>query len=373
MLFVVVAGDVNTADIHKKVKMYFGDIPAGPTIVRPQVNIPKRTGETRQVYEDRVPESRVVMVWNTPQWGSDESAYFDLATSILNSGKNSRLYKKLVYEDQIASSAFAYTWDKEISGNFVVGANAKPGVSIEKIEATINEVLEDFFKNGPTQEELDRVKAQTFAGFIKGVERIGGFGGKSDILAESMVYGGSPDYYKTTLEKLAGATTQDIKKACQEWLMDGKHVLIANPFPKYSTGPSLVDRSRMPEVGTPKKSSFPKVEERTLKNGMKILLARRPDVPTVVMDMMFDAGYSTDQMTSPGTASMAMNMLDEGTKELSSLEFNEKLAMLGANISAYSDLDQSYVSYEYIEFEFRPKLRFVRRCFIKSCISSERI
>lgn len=110
----VVAGDVEANDIHEKVKHYFGHIESGPTLVRPEVNIPRRTGETRQTYEDRVPESRIVMAWNTPEWGSKEEAYLDLASSILSSGKTSRLYKKLVYEDQVASSAFAFTDRKSV-------------------------------------------------------------------------------------------------------------------------------------------------------------------------------------------------------------------------------------------------------------------
>ncbi|MEL6986459.1 MAG: insulinase family protein, partial [Bacteroidota bacterium] len=332
----VVAGDVEANDIHEKVKHYFGHIESGPTLVRPEVNIPRRTGETRQTYEDRVPESRIVMAWNTPEWGSKEEAYLDLASSILSSGKTSRLYKKLVYEDQVASSAFAFTWTKEIAGNFVVGANVKPGADVAKVEASINEIIMDFFKNGPTQEELDRVKAQTFSGFIKGLERIGGFGGKSDILAENMVYAGDPNFYKTRLKTLANATVNDIKKVCQEWLMDGRHTIVANPFPKYGAGPALADRNRLPQVGNAKSATFPEIQQKTLKNGMKVMLAQRPDVPTVVMDMIFDAGYSTDIMTSPGTASLAMNILDEGTKNMSALEISEKLSLLGASMGSYS-------------------------------------
>lgn len=82
---------MNTLDILKKVKKYFGHIPASPTIVRPEVNIPERTNETRQTYQDRVPEVRIVQVWNTPQLGAKEDAHFDLISSILSSGKNSRL------------------------------------------------------------------------------------------------------------------------------------------------------------------------------------------------------------------------------------------------------------------------------------------
>ncbi len=117
---ICIAGAVNTQEIFEKVKQYFGHIPSGPTIVRPEVNIPVRTADTRQKYQDRVPEVRIVQVWNTPQFGSREDAHFDLIASVLSSGKNSRLYKKLIYEDQTASSANSFQWSKEISSNFIV-------------------------------------------------------------------------------------------------------------------------------------------------------------------------------------------------------------------------------------------------------------
>ncbi|MEO6758610.1 MAG: pitrilysin family protein, partial [Saprospiraceae bacterium] len=203
---VVVAGDITTDAAYEKVLKYFGNIPAGPTIARPMVNIPKRTGEVRMTYQDRVPESQLNLVWNIPQWGTDETVYLDLASDILSSGKNSRLYKKLVYEKQIATSLFCFSGPNEIAGNFVISVNVKPGHTLDEVEAATNEILNEFLANGPTAEELKRVKAAYFANFIKGLERIGGFGGKSDLLAQNEVFGGSPDYYKKSLKVYEAAT-----------------------------------------------------------------------------------------------------------------------------------------------------------------------
>ncbi|MDH5604441.1 MAG: insulinase family protein, partial [Cyclobacteriaceae bacterium] len=131
---IVIAGDVEPDEIHEKVKAYFGDIPSGPALGRQEVNIPIRNSDTRQVYQDRVAESRIVQVWNTPQFGSEEDTYMDLIASILTTGKNSRLYKSLVYEEQIATDVSSFQWSKEISSNFVIQANVKPGVSTESLE-----------------------------------------------------------------------------------------------------------------------------------------------------------------------------------------------------------------------------------------------
>lgn len=354
---VVVAGDVEPEDVYNRVVKYFGDIPAGPTIVRPEVNIPVRTADTRQTYQDRVPESRIVMTWNTPQWGSEEEVLLDLASRVLSSGKTSRLYKRLVYDDQIASSAYAYNSAREIAGNFTVLANVKPGNTVEEVEAVLNEELANFLESGPTEEELERVKAQAFAGFIKGVERIGGFGGKSDVLAEMQVYGGTPDYYKIYLEWMDKATPETVLAAAQKWLSQGRHTLICTPFPSYTTVESDVDRSAgLPEMGEAATVKFPDLERTTLKNGMQVVLARRPGVPTMVLRMLFDAGYASDQLAKPGTAALAMNMMDEGTESMSALEINEKLQMLGASLGAGSDLDASFVSLNTLKPTLGPSL-----------------
>ncbi len=341
---IAIAGDIEAEDVYQRVLKYFGDIPAGPTLVRNKLNIPVRTSETRQEYQDRVPETRIVQVWNSSAFGSREDANFDLIASILTTGKNSRLYKRLVYEDQIASSVNSFQWSKEISGNFLIQANVKPGQSPEQVEATLDEVLAEFLVNGPTEEELQRAKASYFSGFIKGMERIGGFGGKSDILARSAIYFDDPDYYKTQLQHVSETTVEDLKATANRWLSHGKHTLICKPFPEYSTTTSEVDRSSLPELGEPVAASFPDLEQATLKNGMKVVLAQRTGVPTVVMNLLVDAGYASDQFAQPGTAALAMNMMDEGTKNYNALEINEKLQLLGATISTGSDLDNSTIN-----------------------------
>jgi zinc protease len=356
----VIAGDVTPEVAYEKTLKYFGNIAAGPTLARPGVNIPRRTGNTRGEYQDRVPESQIVMVWNTAQWGTPGASCLDLASSVLASGKNSRLYKKLVYEKQICTSASAFNAPSEISGNFYIMANVKPGKTVEEVEAAMEEVLADFLANGPTEEELRRVRASTFAGFIKGLERIGGFGGKSDLLAQNEVYGGSPDYYKKDLKWTNEATAKDVHNEAKKWLSDGRYTLVCNPFPEYSTTDADADRSKVPDVSKEVNAKFPALERATLKNGMKVVLTRRTESPTMVASMMFDAGYVTDKFGGkPGLAALGMDMLDEGTKSLNSLQINEKLQLLGAGISTGSDLDFSYVNMNALKQSFDQSLELM--------------
>ncbi|HEY0744921.1 MAG TPA: pitrilysin family protein [Chryseosolibacter sp.] len=352
----VVAGDVKTEEVIDKVKKYFGNIPAGPSLAKPEVNIAKRTQDTRQSYEDMVTEARVSMYWNTPQWGAKESIYLDLAGMILSSGKSSRLFKKLVYEDQIATIVSAYNYAQELSGRFAAQVRVKPGNDPAKVEAATIAILDEFIKNGPTQAELDRVRAEYFANIIKGLERIGGFGGKSDILAEYEVYGGSPDAYKQDLKILAEATVADVHKAIKDWLTSGKHTIVCTPFQTYQITGVEADRSKVPALGTQPASTFPDLQTSTLKNGLKVVLAQRKNTPNVTMNLVLDAGYAADQYAKPGTASLSLNLLDEGTKTLNALEISDKLQTLGGSISSYSDLDASYVYMSTLKLTLEPSL-----------------
>jgi len=339
-----VAGDVDTQEVLAKVNKYFGDIPSGPPVTKQTVNIAKRTGTVREVQQDRVPQSRVSLVWNAPEWGNNEAFLLDFVASTLASGKNSRLYKRLVYDEQIASRVSSFNWENEIAGIFVIQADVKPGVANDVVENAMNEELAKFLAEGPTEKEMNRIKTQSFANFTRGIERIGGFGGKSDILASNEVYGGSPDFYKVRLKGMRDATAAGVTKAANKWLTDGKYVLEINSFPQYTTAASDVDRSKLPELGATGKATFPELQRATLSNGMEIVLAERKTIPVVQFNLMLDAGYASDQFAKPGTASLAMNMMDEGTKNRTSLEINDELAMLGARLNASSNLDVSTVS-----------------------------
>src|SRR5262249_25315842 len=141
------------------------------------------------------------------------------------------LYKRLVYKDQIATSATAGNDTNEIGGQFDLTLTAKPDSNIRRVEKAADEELQNFLKNGPTEAELQLAKTQIFGSYARIVERIGGFGGKSDVLARCQTYAGNPDCYKTYLKRIQDATTASVRKAANEWLTDGDYVLEVQPFP----------------------------------------------------------------------------------------------------------------------------------------------
>jgi len=341
----VIAGDVNAQEILAKVKAYFGDIPPGPPVARFDQWVAKRSGTSRQSAQDRVPQARILKYWNVPGDVNRERVLLNVAAQVLSSGKTSRLYKRLVYDEQIATRAVAYVDTREIASLFTLEADVKKDGDPAKVERAMDEELAKLLANGPTQDELDRAKTDVLSGFIRGVERIGGFGGKSDALAASMVYGGRPDAYKEELEIVRTATTAQVKEAAQKWLSDGVYVLRIDPYPTgLKAAGAGVDRKKLAEGGAAPAVVWPKVEKATLANGMKVLLAERHAIPVVDFSVMLDAGYSADQGGIPGTAALAMGMLDEGTKTRTSLQISDEAQRLGANIGAGSDLDTSYVT-----------------------------
>jgi zinc protease len=353
----VIAGDITAETARQKVEKYFGDIPPGPPVAHFDSWVAKRTGTQREVAQDRVPQARLYKVWNMPRHGSADAAYLDLLSDILNSDKASRLYKRLVYDDQIATAVGAFLDDREIGDLFYITATAKPGDDLTKVEKAVDEELAKILKDGPTQSELDRIRTQWFARFVRGAERIGGFGGKSDILAQSAVYNGSPDAYKKTLQWIAAATPADIKRVANQWLGDGVYNLEIVPFPNFAPAAQGADRSKMPEPGEPPAGKFPELKRAKLSNGLQIIVAERRSVPIVGFNMLFDAGYASDQFANPGTASLAMRTLEDGTTTLNAIDLSTQLSRLGANLATGSNIDMSFVNVSALKTELDPTLK----------------
>ncbi len=335
----VVAGDIDPQTVRQKVEKYFGEIPSGPPVKHQQAWVAKMTGTHRAQMPDRVPQSRVYKVWNIPEYGSADGDYLDMASDIFSNGRTSRLYKRLVYDDQIATDAAAYMNPREIGGQFIMQATARPGVDLARVEKALDEELARFLAEGPTAQEVARVRTQYLANFTRGVDRIGGFGGKSDVLANAQAFLGDPAGYKIKLAREQSATPAQIQAAAKRWLSDGEYILEVHPFgdPRVSDTPA--DRNAPPATLQPPELKLPKLERTTLANGMKLILAERHEIPLVNFRLMIDSGYAADQFAAPGAAALVATLLDQGTRTRNALEISEQLAQLGANVGTSASLD----------------------------------
>ena len=340
----VIAGDVRPEEIHAKVEHYFGDIPAGPVLTHTQSWVARMSGEKRSVIQDRVPQTRIYKTWNIPGYNTREFTLLQMVANVLAEGRNSRLYKRLVYTDRTATAVSAEIGPFEIGSQLQVTATVKPGGDPREVEKALDEEVARLLATGPTREELDRLKTSLYASFVRSTERIDGSGGKAAILGESQLYGGSPDFFKRSLRWALDATPADIQKAARAWLGDGVFVLTVQPFPEYHTVASDLDRGKMPEVGTPPALSLPPLARTTLSNGLKVVLAERHSAPVVDLELMVDAGHAADSLARPGTANLTLAMLTNGTRSRDTLQIAARAESLGARLGAGSNLDMSYIT-----------------------------
>jgi zinc protease len=337
------AGDIDVATAKAKVEKFFGDLPPGPPVAHPRQWIAKRTGSVHEVAEDRVPQSRLYRVWNVPPAGDADGVYLTLLANVLAGDKGSRLYKRLVYQDQLATNVNSFLDDREIASLFEIVVTAQPGGDLGRIESIVAEELDKLLRDGPTADEVERVRTAFYARFVRGTERIGGFGGKSDVLLKGVVFRGTPDAYKETLGRVSKATAADVQKAGRTWLEDGDYVLSILPFPELAAAATGADRSKLPEPGAMKPPVFPTFQRARLANGLEVVLAERHSNPKVELGLYLDGGYAADSLATPGSARLAMDMLDEGTATRDALAISEELSRLGATLNSGANLDQNTV------------------------------
>ncbi len=181
-LSLVIVSDFDPAEAKRLVEKYFAGIPPGPALARPSRWIPTLNGEKVVEVRDRVPQERVYMAWPSPRICDDGDADLEIASAVLADGLSSRLKKVLVYDQQLATDVSAFQNASEIAGFFGVIATARPGVKLSLIEQIVTDEIARLAINGPTPEELGRVKNKIEYQFVSGLERIGGFGGKADRL-----------------------------------------------------------------------------------------------------------------------------------------------------------------------------------------------
>ncbi|MEJ8568181.1 M16 family metallopeptidase [Elongatibacter sediminis] len=354
---VVLAGDISPERGRELVAKYFGDIPPGPPLTRMQAMVPDRDTDTREVMVDRVPQIRSFQNWAVPGRTTRDRALLELAAYVLGDGKNSRLYQALIYETQHAVSLSVEVEPQELASIFTIDTTLRPGATLQEVDGIIAHELERFLARGPGEEELARARSKINASVIRGLEQVGGFGGKAGTLAEGELYDGNPAFYKTLLQWINEASPEDVREAAVTWLSDGRYQLDVMPDPAYAAAATGVDRSQgLPVVEDLPDLSFPEVQRGTLKNGINVVLAERHAVPVVSVSMQFDAGYAADADRTLGTAGFTLAMLDESTRNRSALEIDAEAERLGAEISSGSNLDMSTVSLSALKQNLAPSI-----------------
>jgi zinc protease len=223
---IALAGDIDPEAALALVRAYFDDIPAGPRVppVRAAASL---SSETRLVLEDRVELPRLYCAWLTPAMFGDGDAELDLAADILANGKTSRLYRRLVFEERVATDVSASQNSREIGGFLQIAATAAPGHALAEIDAAIREEVARLAADGPSEDEMQRGRVQAEAHFVFRLQTVGGFGGKSDQLNAYNVFLGNPDYFDRDLDRYRAATAASVQRSIAAYVAAAPRVALS--------------------------------------------------------------------------------------------------------------------------------------------------
>jgi len=335
-----IAGDFDPVQTKQWIEEYYGEIPPGPPIRETEVWIPELTHEKRVRFEDRVQLTRLFYVWHTPPVYRPGNAAMDLAAQILGQGKTSRLYRRLVDETELAQDVSAWQDGRQVASTFTVMITLKPESTIDAVEAILDQELATFRDRGPTAEELDRVRSNHEAGFLKGIQRVGSWGGKSDLLNRYNHYVGTPDYLAQDLARYTNATQRGIQEVFKTYVGPGRVVFEIVPAGKNKAEPPAeIDRAVLPEGEPMPEFWVPEIRREVLDNGLELLVMRQSELPLVQLRLLFRTGSAADPEGRDGLADLTGDLLLAGTDHLDKFEFAEELERLGTDMSVSSTDD----------------------------------
>ena len=238
----VVAGDVDAAEVRRLAEKWFADVPASepvePIVPRPVL----LREEKRLVLEDKVQLPRLYLAWVTPPSFAPGDAALDAVAAVLASGKNSRLYKRLVYDLQVAQDVTAYQGSAALASTFQVIVTARAGHGLPEILRLVDEEIARLAQEPPAERELTRFLNRTEAGFYDRLERVGGFGGKADQLNAYYFATGNPDFYEEDLARYRALSPSDVQAAASRWLGPGRVLVSVVPEGKKALAVAEVTR-----------------------------------------------------------------------------------------------------------------------------------
>ncbi|MGL3822346.1 M16 family metallopeptidase [Sphingopyxis sp. R3-92] len=338
----VLAGDISSEEALAKAEKYFGDIAPGSPVSQPQSWVVKKSGTIRETAYVRAALPVFLRVWNISDHASVDTDYLQFLAQTIAGSRTSPLMKRLVIDEEIATSAEASVDNREIGGQFSIEVVAKPGVDLARIELIVDEELKKVIASGPSTSEMAKVRTQNIVGFVRSYE---GIAEKAGLLAESETYLRSPDGWKQAWDRFRAATPADLQGAAKRWLTDGDYILHMLPFGQLSPAPVGADRSKMPEPAAAVPAVFPSIERAELPNGLKLVVARRTGVPVVDMSLLVNSGIAADWISeTPGTGAFAARLMDEGTTTRTGAQLSDQLGALGASVLSDGGGENSVVS-----------------------------
>ncbi|MFA6128947.1 MAG: pitrilysin family protein [Bacteroidales bacterium] len=365
---VVLSGDIVPADARKLIEKYFGEIKKGPEIKDPSPK-PINWTETKKLFhEDNFARAgQLTMVWPTVEQYSPDSYALDYLGQLLSRGKKASLYKVIEKEKKLASGPRAENGSMEVAGAFTITVTANEGVNLKDVEPAVFEAFKRFETESFTDADVERIKAGLETNFYNGISSILG---TSFQLAQYNEYAGTPDYYKTDLEKTKAVTKADIIRVYEKYIK-GRPYLATSFVPKGKPElaaegsvvagvkeedilnatqvaidesasdevvktPTAFDRTVIPVDGPEPVVTIPTVWNDKLSNGMAVWGIEQNELPLVQFNLVLKGGHYLDKLDKPGVASMMASLMNQGTKNKTPQELEEAIETLGARINIRS-------------------------------------
>jgi zinc protease len=359
-----IVGDFDAAQAKALVEKYFGTLKRGPDVPAIKAETPKITSERRKAVKARVELPRVYMAWVTSPILKPGDADADVASNVLGGGRSSRLYKKLVYEKQIAQTVSAQQYSLILGSIFQIEATARPGHTVEELEKAIEDELTAFRANPADAGEIEQARNTIETNIIGGLERLGGFGGVADRLNSYNHYLGTPDYLTKDIERYRAVTAASLQSFAKDQLTPTSrvvlHVLPGEPEAVAQVptppAPAAADaggesinadepwRNQAPASGPARPLQLATPASATLPNGLTLILSERRGLPIVAANLVLRTGSDANPLDKPGTANFVAAMLDEGTAKRNALQIADDVARLGASLGTSSSMDATTVS-----------------------------
>ncbi len=365
---IAIAGDFDKAKLKQLVERYFGSIPKGPEPPPVTVKTAPITTQKTATVTDTVQLPRVSYAWLMPPAFQPGDADADMLMEILGGGKASRLYRRLVYDKQIAQSAQCTLQSLRLGSVAQCDVIARPGIKPEDLQREIDVELKAIREQGPTQAELDGARNTHLTGLISGLQRLGGFGGVADRMDYYNYYTGDPGYLSKDVARFEHVTVTSVHKLAQEDLVDNKSIVVTtiqgekvthdvprspadtdanvkveNPYPaSFETAQDW--RKTAPSPGPLPQVHLPVPKVFTLDNGLHVYLVEDHSLPVINASVITLAGGDANPVNKPGLAGFTSRMLTEGTRERSATEIADAADHLGAQLKSQAFVDNADAS-----------------------------
>jgi zinc protease len=354
------AGDFEPAEAKRLVAKYFGPLPRGPQVEQPKPDVPQLDESKHLTMTDRVSLARAQLVWPTVVRGDDDEPALDVLASVLGQlDKENRLFRALMYDQQLASNVRAFHSADALAGTFDVTITARPKQDLDELVKIADAQIARLQEEGTSEAEVRKAQSTRASRLIVSLQSAMR---KADFLNANNVEYGDPLAYKKEMAKLFAVTPADVKRVAKKYLTGHRIRLDVNPGPPTPRAPEVAvdrstqkeleapepvavkdsfDRSVMPEPGPTPKFAPPAVARRKLKNGLEVLISERHELPILSLALVIKGGETLVPRGKEGLASLTASLLTEGTATRDTMGLAGALNELGASINAQGDLESS--------------------------------